>query len=152
MMELEKLYLAHPLVRRHEIRILELQFEEKTGIKLLNPFYDNYGPGGREDIKSLDRGEYVARTIKTKQMGLGITEVDLRLIDSCEGMVAVKNKTDVSDGTPMEFFYNSRILKRPTFLITEDLCGHPWYIAYATEIFKDWHSFQSHMLKRGMSL
>lgn len=142
-MKIKKLYLAHPLVRRHEIRRLELLFEKETGIELLNPFYDN--PEGRKDIERLDLGEYVARTLKEKEKGREIIDADLKLIDSCEGIVAIKNRTDSSDGTPMEFFYNSIILQKPTFLITEDLCGHPWYIGSATKIFKDWHSFKDYI-------
>ena len=146
-MEFKKLYLAHPLVRRQEIRKLELEFEKRTGIELINPFYDN--PNGRKDIEALDRGEYVARTIKSKQKGLEIVDGDLDLINNCDGIVVVKDKTNVSDGTPMEFYHNSKILKKPTFVITEDLCGHPWYIGLATEIFKDWNSFQNYMLNGG---
>ena len=43
-------YLAHPVRSRRSIRSWEIGFEERTGIKLLNPFYDV----PRQDIEDLD--------------------------------------------------------------------------------------------------
>jgi hypothetical protein len=48
-----KLYLAHPFLDRYEIRLWEDTFEYRTGIELVNPFYDV----NREDIDLIDAGK-----------------------------------------------------------------------------------------------
>lgn len=130
--KIKSLYLAHPFEMRKEIRDWELCFEKRTGINLQNPFYDCKE---RNDMKLFDEGLLEPRTIKKVNEGLTIVESDLRQIEKEDGIVAFIEKNKESFGTPMEFFYNSRILQKPTYAITDNMGGHPWIKGLATEVF-----------------
>ena len=132
--EIDRLYLAHPLAIRHDTRYSEIEFESLTEINLINPFYDVK----KEDIQQMDKGKFIPRTIKSKITGLQIIMEDLNLIDKCQGILAIVENDKESLGTPMEVFYNSYILKRPTYVITESCGGHPWIKGLSTKIFRNW--------------
>jgi len=133
-----KLYLAHPFEMRHEIREWELEFEKRTGVELVNPFYDV----AREDMVKFDDGLAEPRTIKEVNDGMYIVNRDLNVIEHCDGVVAFIKKGKESFGTPMEFFYSSRILHKKTFAITKNHAGHPWIRGLATEVFKTPEDFE----------
>jgi nucleoside 2-deoxyribosyltransferase len=139
----KSLYLAHPFEMRKEVRAWEMGFEERTGIRLQNPFYD---AEGREDIKLFDEGLLEPRTIEKVSGGLNIVERDLRQIEQADGVVAFMEPHKLSCGTPMEFFYNSRILQKETYVITSSLQGHPWIKGLAKEIFKTKEEFEKYAL------
>lgn len=138
-----KLYLAHPFNMRHEIREWELDFERHTGITLDNPFYDNH----RGDIRKFDEGLAEPRTIKTKEDGLYIVNKDLREIERDDGILAFIFKGQESMGSPMELFYASRILHRPSYVVT-NCSGHPWVKGLATELFKSKEEFEKYVLNK----
>lgn len=138
------LYLAHPLELRHEVREWELNFEEKTGIQLINPFYDIVE---RIDIKGIDKGLIHPRNFKQKKEGKFIIERDLNQIAKANGLVAFIEKDSQSFGTPMELFYNSRILQRPSYVITATQLGHPWVRGLANKCFKNKENFEKYCLK-----
>jgi nucleoside 2-deoxyribosyltransferase len=138
-----ELYLAHPLTMRKEIREWELEFEKRTGIKLQNPFYD---AEGRDDIQRFDEGLLEPRTIEKVSGGLTIVERDLRQIEHADGIVAFMEPQKMSVGTPMEVFYNSRILQKPTYVITNSLSGHPWIKGLAKKIFKNKEEFEKYAI------
>jgi len=119
-----KFYLAHPIIKRYEVREQELQFEKKTGIQLINPFYDSYQ---REDIIKIDRG--LMSTIDARLDYERIVEKDLEAIRQCDGVVAVIYKT-FSIGTYMELWY-TLTLKKPVYIVTRSCYTHPWlkYVA-----------------------
>jgi len=139
-------YLAHPFEMRKEIREWELEIEKLLEITLINPFYDGEG---REDIQKIDKGLIIPRTIKSKEGGLDIVNKDLRLIEKAkDGIVAFIEKNKMSVGTPMELFYNSRILQKSTYVITNDLPGHPWIVGLATKVFEDRDKFVKFLYKQ----
>ena len=102
-----ELYLAHQLGNRKDVREWEIRFEKRTGINLINPFYDC---PNRKDIKLLDTlnkaqiMEYlVTRDEKDCQT---IVERDLALIRKSDGVVAFVTG---SIGTSMEVIMAFRI-------------------------------------------
>lgn len=130
-----KLYLAHPLVMRHEIRKIELGIEERTGIELLNPFYDQPRP----EIEAMDRGE--ARRDDPNLDYLKIVTDDLDLVDAGkDGILAYYTRKVHQIGTVCESWYalNTGL---PVYVVSEDCLGHPW-IRYMVECSKG-HSFPS---------
>ncbi len=133
---MEVLYLAHNLLDRQRVRALELELEKELGIDLKNPFYDR----DRLEIRALDIGlrkPYGADSDYKK-----IVENDLKDIEACNGMVAIVTKNFI--GGSMEIFYNSHVLKRPTYLIIEDesLYSHQWLRYHATERFRSVDEFR----------
>jgi len=119
-------YLAHPLALRHEIREKELAFEKRTGVELINPFYD----ADREDIVAIDAG--TMERFSEKLDFQAIVKNDLDAIDRAQGIVAIVRKGAISMGTPMEMWYTLTSLK-PVFVICYDeLKAHPW-VLYVTE-------------------
>lgn len=116
-----ELYLAHPLDKRKEIRAWELDFENRSGISLRNPFYDTPRP----DIEAIDRGDAVPG-IKDKAQALQIRDRDLKHIDETEGVVAILNQ-GYTFGAPMEVFYAYYVRKVPVYtVVAERNLFHPW--------------------------
>jgi nucleoside 2-deoxyribosyltransferase len=143
-----KLYLAHPIAMRKEVRKWELQFEKKTGIELVNPFYDHTENNPEsEDIKNFDEGKAKPNTLKNKDYATNIMEDDLDTIYGCNGIVAFVEPDQDSFGTPMEIFFNSYNLNRPTYIITKNMSGHAWILALGTQIFKSKKGFTQWITK-----
>ena len=157
-------YMAHTFGDRLRLRIEEKKIERKTGLNLVNPFYD---VEGRHDVKKFDRlsqdkkfkdKEERQKWISTWGLATNIpkevVERDLKIIRRADGVLAFFTDK-ISVGTPMEVFYNSHVVKHPTYLIIEDRTkmGHPWLVYHATAIFTSVdefiHSFnQSKVMKR----
>jgi nucleoside 2-deoxyribosyltransferase len=154
--------MAHPFGDRLRLRKEELQIEKKTGLKLVNPFYD---VEGRTDVKRFDKLSKKeklkdkAERQKWSRWGLKanvpkvVVERDLRAIRKTDGVVAFFTDK-ISVGTPMEVFYASKVLHHPVYIIIEDKTkmGHPWLVYYATAIFTSVDEFiASFNLARGKS-
>lgn len=123
-----RLYLAHPLKLRKDIRQWELIMERELELELWNPFYD--GPE-REQIEDLDAGKYKNEDAYNKSLKPKRTvEGDLRAIDACQGTLAWIEKGVSSLGTPMEVMY-TLLKKKPVYIIAPDWQSHVWlrYIA-----------------------
>lgn len=142
MKNIKSLYVAHPIYERHAVREWELGFEERTGIQLFNPFYDD--PKGRDDIKRMDQGEDI-RYSRDMMQCLSIVGRDLHHIAKQDGIVAFLEKEQNSVGTPMEIFYNSHMLRKPTYVISETLEGHPWIKTLSTKIFSSEPDFEQYI-------
>ena len=142
-----KLYLAHPLALRHEIRKAELVFEEATGIELLNPFYDT----NRKDIEALDRGEVTVVEYGTALNPDTIVEGDLGLIDQSEGTVAFLDRNVPMMGTHCEMWYTLTAYK-PAYVVSANMLFHPWvrYIVRhsAGKAFADWCEIEAYFNDR----
>ncbi len=123
-------YLAHPIASRTDVRAKELSFEEKTGISLLNPFYDT---GEAAIIKLLDTErmtmEEYGEHLGSKGMGEKFVKNDLRNIDKSTGVVAVVYKGTPTIGTPMEIWH-AFVTQKPVFFVT-NASYHIWirYVA-----------------------
>jgi hypothetical protein len=133
-----RLYLAHAISDRQRIREAELRLENELGIDLQNPFYDR----DRPRIREMDSG--TARPYLPDVDFNKVVDDDLAHIVSCDGLLAVIGR-DPSIGMPMEIFYNSHVLRRPTYLVIEEerLYNHSWLRKYATERFHSIDEFKS---------
>lgn len=118
-----RLYLAHPLASRHEVRELELQLEEDLGIDLLNPFYDRDGMA-RGDVARIDAGEITPYDLHLSPKA--IVEGDLASIDECDGVLALIT-SEATIGVWMELFY-AKENYIPVLLVSDDerIRQHPW--------------------------
>lgn len=133
-----KLYLAHPTLDRAYVKDLEKSLTKQLKIDLLNPFYYK----DREDIKNIDIGkarEFEADAESAKRL----VELDLENVLQCDGLLGIITKK-AKAGTFMEIFYNSSVLKRPTFLVIEDddLIKHPWLQYFSDERFSSIDEFK----------
>lgn len=133
-----RLYLAHPIVDRLWVKKEEHRIERELGIELANPFYD--GPE-RGDIKAIDQGK-----VMPYGMQLHPDEIvfgDLDEIDKSDGVLAIITPS-ISVGTFMEIFYNSWVLRHPTYLVitSHHLRTHPWLRFCATKIFPTLPAFE----------
>jgi hypothetical protein len=144
-----KLYLAHPIKARHDIRNQELACEQATGIELINPFYDPKGPTEeREDIKSLDSA---TRTAWAEELNyIKIVEDDIHTIERPDvaGTVVWVEKTVNTLGTSMEAWHTFQIGKI-VYIISPDWFNHPWlrYIAAKSggAVFKSFGEFTEYI-------
>ncbi len=126
-----RLYLAHPIASREDIRNKEIAFEERTGIELANPFYDSEEAA---IIKKLDSGkmtvqEYSAHLVE-KGHGEEFVELDMRTIKECDGVVGVIYRGTPTVGTSMELFYAAIVVKKPVYIVT-NFPEHIWLIYVA---------------------
>lgn len=137
-----RLYLAHHLTKRKEIREWELDFEKKYGIQLINPFYDTEN---RKDIKMIDQmrdgSQKQLNYLKTRSDAdcNWVVELDLSLIRKSDGILAFVEK---SIGTSMEIIMAYRVFKIPVYVITHEHAHHAWIRSNSTEIFKDKEEFE----------
>ena len=132
-----KLYLAHNLDTRHEIRKWELRVEKNHKIKLLNPFYDIV----RNDVVDLDSGKVTRWQLNDKRCH-ALVKRDLKAIDKCEGILAFVTG---SVGTTLEIGY-AKATNKKIYIISKDYIMHPWIRVYADlrfatkEEFEEWLS------------
>ena len=128
------LYLAHPFDERFNIREWELEFEKRTGINLINPFYDV----GRADVEMIDAGraERYEKLIPEK-----LVERDLNNITKADGTVAFVTGA-LSYGTIMEMFF-TRMSNKPLYsIISNGHENHPWLKYCSTKIFTNKEDFE----------
>jgi len=130
-----KLYLAHNLDTRHEIRKWELYIEKNYNVELVNPFYDL----DRDDIADLDAGITSRWELDDKRCHM-IVKRDLDAIDKCKGILAFVTG---SVGTTLEIGY-AKATKKKIYVISEKFIHHPWIKVYAQgkfatkEEFEEW--------------
>uniref|UniRef100_A0A6M3KE59 Nucleoside deoxyribosyltransferase n=1 Tax=viral metagenome TaxID=1070528 RepID=A0A6M3KE59_9ZZZZ len=135
-----KLYLAHPLDLRAQIREIELEIERTTGVELHNPFYDS----DRDDIYDIDAGK-MRRTDKSLDFK-AIVEGDLSNIDESDGLVAYIERGIHSIGTMFELWNTSMLhADKEIFVVSPDSLNHPW-IRYLLDYsggqgFTNWDDF-----------
>lgn len=133
---MKKIYLAHAIETRKEVREQELIFERDTGIALLNPFYDTQ----RSDIVEIDAGK---KTRWNEELDFeGIVTNDIEHIEQCDALVAVISKP--SFGTAFEI-WECLYQMKPVYIISESFGMHPW-IRYVIKesggkVFNDWEEF-----------
>ena len=138
-MKVDNLYLSHPFPSRKRVREWELVIEKRTGVTLVNPFYDVVG---RDDVKKIDAG--VMDRYKP-DFNLVVTR-DLEEIKKSEGLV-VHIDGNVSYGTPMEMVY-AKLYEKPVYVIvTNGHEEHPWLKFHATKIFTDLKGFERWLIK-----
>jgi len=126
-----ELYLAHPFNIRKEIREWELEFENKTGIKLVNPFYDKK----REDVINIDAGRKERYELTSKESN-NIVLKDIGLIIRMDGILAFITGA-ISYGTIQEMVY-AKVLSKPIYsVITNGHDKHPWLRYHSDKIFTD---------------
>ncbi len=131
-----KLYLAHTLETRKEIREIELDIEKNFNIELYNPFYDN---PNRDDICDIDAGRQTRYDFSLKQCE-GIVDRDLNAIDDCDGLIAIFLDSP-SIGTCFEIGYARQTGKLIFFVSQKDL-NHPWIRIYTDYRFKTIDEFK----------
>ncbi|MFO8021359.1 MAG: hypothetical protein R6U65_02745 [Perlabentimonas sp.] len=124
---MQKLYLAHPLNCRREVRKLQLRLEGKYNIEFINPFYNNIYE--RREIAKLDKLKFKKDKIAyTESWDIQtchhIVDVDLELIRKSDGILAFLSKPAI--GTCQEIFVASYIYRIPVYVITKDCQTHPW--------------------------
>lgn len=131
-----KLYLAHPVGSREVVRAWELDFEARSGIELINPFYDvpkPYPPDTpREKL-------YEYRPVVS-------VVPDIAAIEDSNGLIAVINE-ELSYGTIQEMVYAHIMRKLVYSLITNGEEKHPWLRYHSTEIFTNYKDLERFLLE-----
>ncbi len=141
-----RFYLAHPLRMEAEVREAELKFEKETGFQLENPFWDEmkFNPE-REQLLEIKNGTRKPNFFKDKEFAKVIVDRDLKLIEHCDGLLAIVDVEKKSIGTLMELFYAKRTLQRKVYVITKTMKEHPFILALSDEIFESWEEFTKFM-------
>lgn len=131
---MKEFYLAHALESRKEVREWELRLEKRTGISLINPFYDVPRP----DIEAMDAGLAVPLISANE-----IVERDLGLVKKAsDGLVAIIDNSSTV-GTIMEIVYAKKVFHHPVYLIvTNGKEKHHWLKYHADKIFTSKEEFE----------
>ena len=139
---IKKLYLAHPLEMREEIRKIELKIEKCIDIELVNPFFDLI----KRDLSGVnkDLNKYWQNLDYNN-----IVENDLRAIEYCDGIVAYIERKQPTIGTLFEIWHCYKVLQKPVFIVSPDSNSHPW-IRHIVEksagkSFDNWIQFANYM-------
>ena len=131
-----KLYLAHPVDSKVFVRIWELTFEERSGIELVNPFFDipkPYDPNA---------SRYVLQKVDPKVC----VETDLAEIKVSDGLVAIIDG-NLSYGVPQEMVYAYLVDKPVYSLITNGEENHPWLRYHSSNIFVSYKELEDFLIK-----
>lgn len=136
-----KLYLAHNLDIRHEIRQIELMLEKKYNVKLFNPFYDSK----RNDIDRIDNGSKDKWELTMKECK-DIVENDLSNITKQDGVLAIVKEPSI--GTTLEIAH-ARINNKLIFVISEKYINHPWIRVYVDYCFRSIKEFEYFLIGNG---
>jgi hypothetical protein len=134
-------YLAHPRVRREEVRKWEKGFERRTGIELINPFHDH--DGADKERNDLGKAKY-----DLIENPWDIVNGDLGAIADprCDGVVALIDSSD-SWGTPMEMrAAHAEYGKRVYSVVTNGDHNHPWLRAHSDNVFRTRDALESYLV------
>ena len=129
---ISKYYLAHPFGSRKWVREIELELENRLGVKLINPFYDDDGENPEPvDSEKINVYDWMKKLNPNK-----VIERDLDLITHCNGVIAFITD-DRSYGTTMEIVYAHMMFKPVYLVVMNGYEEHPWLKYHSTEIFTD---------------
>ncbi|MBT6819933.1 hypothetical protein HOA55_01110 [archaeon] len=134
-------YLAHPRVQREEVRKWEKGFERRTGIELVNPFYDHEGA----DKERNDLGKEKYDLIENPW---DIVRGDLSAIadPKCDGVIALIDSKD-SWGTPMEMrAAHAEYGKSVYSVVTNGDHNHPWLRAHSDKVFRTRDALENYLV------
>ena len=125
------LYLGHPRESMNRIRRWELDFEKRSSINLLNPFYEILRKNREIDINEKDPAK--AHLI----LDDSTVEDELKHIKSSKGMIAIHDG-NYTIGVPMEQYCAFNDFKLPVYtLVANRYKNHPWLKKFSSEIFTD---------------
>jgi len=134
-----ELYLAHPFDSRKNVRRWELKFEKSTGIKLINPFFDE--PSAGENFAD---GDVSGKGLYNKLDGNIIVNHDIDIIKrpSTYGILAIING-NTSYGTIQEMVYAKKAGKEVFSVISNGHEEHPWLQFHSDKTFGCLQHFQN---------
>jgi len=130
-------YLAHGSPFRHEVRKWELSFEKRTGINLVNPFFDL----GEEKVMV----EHRARpTMKTANL---IVNTDIRAVVGADGIIVLLEKEYPYIGSVWEMAvaYNEHL---PIYVVAPKRCSHPFLMSFGAWRFESRRGLEWFLVKK----
>ncbi len=137
MVQGKKYYLAHARVTKKEIREWEIDFENRTGLELINPFFDK--DSVEEEFNHLGEEKYHMISSDSKRK---LVEGDKEIISrpDVEGIISIISCK--SWGTAMEILHAHQSKKKVYLIILNDDHAHPWLEYHADRIFKNLKDFE----------
>lgn len=136
-----KFYLANARINRKEVREWELGFEKRTGINLINPFFDKDAP--EEELNHLENEKYL---LISKEEKNSLVEGDKKAIASPEVDGIIAFITCKSWGTAMEIIYASQLQKKVYLIVKNGDENHPWLVSHSTRIFTSEEEFEKYII------
>lgn len=132
-----RLYLAHSIDARKEVRAWELAIEKRFNIELVNPFYDS---AERAHIERLDAGTITRFDVDPDFIVKG----DIAAILDSQGIVAIVGP-QTTYGTIMEIVY-AYLNHKPVYLVvTNGFERHCWFRYHATVIFTNLQELEEYI-------
>jgi len=133
-------YLSHQFDSRHKMRDWQLYIQDRTGIVLINPFYDTFP----EEMKLVDVGQAQEKDLLTPAQ---IIENDLKHIqDAKKGLIAIIDGAS-SYGTIQEIVYAKTVFdKQVISIITNNKHDHPWLKYHSDQIFTSFEDFENWLI------
>lgn len=133
-------YLAHNFDFRKKARKWQIDFENRTGIKLINPFYDIE----RRDIQAIDAGK-IGRYEAIDPESLVLN--DLAAIQKAKyGIVALVTPAPFTCGTLMEIVYAKIMNKKVYTVVTNGHEKHPWLIFHSDRLFDNFYNLEDFLI------
>jgi nucleoside 2-deoxyribosyltransferase len=140
------LYIAHPIETRHKMIEIKERLERNYPVRLVSPFYEI----ARKEIKILDslktkKEICIYKQQWTKKIKRDIVELDLKLIDECDGILAYVPYPTI--GTSMEIQY-AKDKNKLVYTIAKKYADHPWIVNNSTKIFTKFSAFELYLMKK----
>ena len=115
-----------------EVRAWELGFETRTGIHLMNPFFEGIE---RTEIQKLKEGKITYEQHILRNDYRQFVEDDLKHIVESDGIVAIINDTVPQIGTLIEIDW-AYMLHKPIYIIADGFRGqNHWFFRYMSKVF-----------------
>ncbi len=140
-----KFYLAHPTSSREKVRRWELEFEKRTGIELINPFFEASSMSPEEE----NEGE--SKYLRMGKEVSGIFDVNLKHVARKDviGTVVVIDDS-WTWGTPEEHAI-AWLMSKPVYAIVthseKNYFNHPSVIRTSNGVFRTEKEFETYMVK-----
>ncbi|MHA1302347.1 MAG: hypothetical protein ACTSPI_01410 [Candidatus Heimdallarchaeaceae archaeon] len=134
-----ELYLAHPVKSRKKIRKWELDFEKRTGIILINPFYDVQERAVDVDLPKEERKKLIRIHYRN------IVQKDIEQIVKSQGIIAVIDRNRAV-GTLQEIVYANMLKKSVYTWASKEFESHPWVLYHSDKIFTELKDLEKYLI------
>ncbi len=135
------LYLSHPRESMDYVRKWELEFERRSGINLLNPFFEI----SREN-SDIDQNEKDATKAHKILNGSTVDDELIFILKGRRGLLTIIDG-NYTLGASMEMVYAKLFGKPAHTLVTNGYENHPWVVRHSSEIYTDRDVMESRLIE-----
>lgn len=143
-------YIAHGCLEHQRIREWQLKMQEKYGVELRNPFYNETRIENMEGVETEEDLENLLNQLTPTECAR-IMNNDLGLIRHSDGLIVLLEEATI--GTSMEIFAAAYLYDLNVYVVTQKYQNHPWIVALVMKscgrIFNSLEELEKELFKTG---